>query len=345
MRRISAVPLLLIVLFVLPVGSMFINSPAAAQTPLPITIGYQSSSADDWLLYVARDRKLFEKVGLAPTYIPFLAGPPMIAAAQSKRIDVTMVNTMPFLVGLAQGVDWVIIGIHAEGAYSEGIVARQGSGIEELVDLKGKRIGYFKGTSAHYGIMMALRQIGIRLDHVTLVDLSPEEQVAAMKKKEIDAAVTWEPWILEMLHVANATLLTTEGDIGIHSNVVGITARRDWLRDNRETAVRFLRALLMAYDILQKDPNIGIDALAKDMGIKTAWAKKIYQNGPPSNIYWWTDQEYDYSLVEGSGFHRRLGNMAKFLFDEKLITQEVDVSNALDASVIAEVLKTWETGK
>lgn len=343
MRRVSAVPLLLMILFVLSVGSGLANPPAPA--PLPITIGYQSSSADDWLLDVARDLKLFEKEGLAPTFVKFVEGLQMITAAQSKSIDVGMVKTIPFLTGQAQGVDWVIIGIYAEGAYSEGIVARQDSGIDDLFDLKGKRIGYFKGSSAHYGIMMALRQAGIRLDQVKLLDMSPEEQLAAMKNKDIDAAVTWEPWIEEMLHVANARLITTEGDLGIYTNVVGITVRRDWLRDNRETAVRLLRTLLMAYDIQQKDPDLGINALAKDMGIKTAWANRIYQDGPPPSIYWWTDQGYRYSLVEGSGFNRRLGNLARFLFDEKLIAHEVDVSNALDVSVITEVLKTWKSSQ
>jgi hypothetical protein len=53
------------IIFVLSVGSVFADPQASAQTPLPITIGYQSSSADDWLLYVARDLKL---VWRQPTY-------------------------------------------------------------------------------------------------------------------------------------------------------------------------------------------------------------------------------------------------------------------------------------
>jgi hypothetical protein len=40
----------------------------------------------DWLLFVARDRKLLEKAGLAPTYVTFAAGPPMIAAAQNGSL-------------------------------------------------------------------------------------------------------------------------------------------------------------------------------------------------------------------------------------------------------------------
>jgi len=95
---------------------------------------------------------------------------------------------------------------------------------------------------------------------------------------------------------------------------VGVyAARRDWLRDDRETAVRFLRALLMAYDVLQKDPSIGVSTLAKETGLKQAWVKEMYQDAPPPNIYWWTDRGYRYFLVEDSGYHRRLGYQDTFV--------------------------------
>ena len=76
---------------------------ACGETLLPIKIGYQSSSSDDWLLFAARDLKLFERAGLAPEFTPFIAGPPMIEAAKSKSIDVAIIKTIPFLSGLSQG--------------------------------------------------------------------------------------------------------------------------------------------------------------------------------------------------------------------------------------------------
>ena len=51
------------------------------------------------------------------------------------------------------------------------------------------------------------------------------------------------------------------------------------------------------------------------------------------------------SLVKGSAFHRRLGYLATFLFDEEVISKPVDVRDALDASVIAEALRTWKQGQ
>ena len=122
-------------------------------------------------------------------------------------------------------------------------------------------------------------------------------------------------------------------------------ARRDWLRDNRETAVRFLRALLMAYDVLQKDPSIGVSTLAKETGLKQAWVKEMYQDAPPPNIFWWTDRGYRYFLVEDSGYHRRLGYLATLLFEEKVTSKTVDVSDPLDVSVVTEALMTSKRGQ
>ena len=192
---------------------------------------------------------------------------------------------------------------------------------------------------------MALRQLGIRPEQVTMVHMPPAEQVDAMARKELDAAVAWEPWMQRMVYEADARIIATEGDIGIYTNVASYSARREWLRDNRETAVRFLGALLMAYGVLQKDPMVGVRALAQEMGINEVWAGTIYRDAPPPKIYEWANARYKYSLVKGAAFQRRLGHLATFLFDEKVIPKPVEVREALDVSVITEALEGWKRGR
>lgn len=339
MRR-RAVRMVIGLTVMLAVGSAWTAPRALADSPLPIRIGYHPTP--DWLLFVARDLRLFERAGLAPTYVGFDAGPPMIAAAQSGSIDLASLGCVPFLIGLSQGVDWVMIGINPEGAYSQGLVARKDAGIKTPADLKGKRIGFFKGSTAQYGLMMTLRQQGLRPDQVTLLHLSPPEQLAALANKEVDAVMASEPWMQRMVHEANARIIQTEGDLGIYTNVDGYSVRRDWLRDNRETAVRFLRALLMAHDVVQKDPRVAVRVGAQDMGIKYVWAQAIFNDAPPPRIEEWTNPRYRYSLVKGSALHRRLGFLAAFLLDAQLMSKPVDVDDVMDVSVIAEALKTWK---
>ena len=326
--------------FILSMGSGLAAPQTLAETPLPLKIGYQSTSADDWLLFATRDLKLFETVGLAPEYIPFEAGPSMIEAAKSKSTDVAIVKTIPFMSGLSQGVDWVMIGIYSEGAYSESRVTRKDSGIDTPADLKGKRIAHYKGSSSHYGLAMILRQYGIPRDHVNLLHMPPDEQLAALTNNDIDATIVWEPWIQRMVHEANARVIATEGDLSIYTNVASISVRREWLRDNRETAVRFLRALIMAYDALQKDHSAAVRAVAEEMGIEQEWAEQIYRDAPPPRIHLWADPRYPYSLVKGAAFHRRLGYLAKFMFDEKVFPKEVETNEVLNASVVTEALRT-----
>jgi ABC-type nitrate/sulfonate/bicarbonate transport system substrate-binding protein len=317
--------------------------PALAQGRLRITIGYVETP--DWLLYVARDLKLFEKAGLAPTYVKFAAGPPMIAATQNGSLDLASVGSEAFLMGLSQGVDWVMIGINPEGSYSEGLVAQKDGGINIPTDLRGKRIGLFKGSTAQFGLMMMLRQFGIHPDQVTLLHMSPEEQLLALKSRKIDAAMVWEPWLQRMIHETNARVIGREGDLGIYTNVDCYAVRRQWLRDNRETALRFVRGLLMANDVVEKDPRIAIRIWAREMGIKEAWAKKIYEDVPPPLINQWTNPRYTYSLVNGSPLQRSLGFLAMFLLNEKLISQPVDLDDVMDASVVAEALRTRKSGR
>jgi len=79
MRRIAVLKAIGIAVGLLA-GGVLTAQPALAQGR-PITIGYQEQP--DWLLFVARDLKLFEKAGLSPTFVKFDAGPPMIEAIRS----------------------------------------------------------------------------------------------------------------------------------------------------------------------------------------------------------------------------------------------------------------------
>lgn len=310
---------------------------AVAQGRLPITIGYQE--APDWLLFVARDRGLFERAGLAPTFVKFVGGTAMIESAQSGAIDLASVGAVAFLIGLSRGLDWTMIGINPEGAYSQGLVARRDGDVQFPRDLKGKRVGYLKGSTAQFGLMMMMRQHGLRPEQVSLLDMTPEQQWRALEARQIDASMIWEPWIHRMIHGANARVVETEGNLGIYTNVEGYSARRQWLSTHRDTALRFLRALVMANDIVQKDPKVAISLWAGDVGIREAWAEQIYDGVPPPLIHEWTNPRYTYSLVKGSSLQRRLGYVATFLYNEKIIPHPVEVGNATDPSLIDEVLR------
>ena len=326
-----ALVIVLIVVLVLPLGSVPAPS-AQPSAPLPIKIGYQAVAS--WLLFGARSLKLYEKAGLAPTFVKFTAGAPMIAAAQSQSIDVAMVGTVPFLAGVASGVDWVYIGVDNEYPRAVGFVARKDSGVGSLSDLSGKTIGFFRGSTSHYAVLTVLKRQGIATNQVKLLQLKPGQQVAA----------TWEPWMQKMIHQADGTIVAREADIGLYTGLGVWAVRSTWLKANPETARRYLRALVMAYDALEKDPAPAINAVMQEMGIPEDWARAIFKEGGLPAIYKQTDPGYRYSAVKDSSLQASLADLARFLFEEKVLPRQVEVSRLVDGSLMAEVLATHKKG-
>ena len=327
----------------LAAGPLVADLAHAQGGPLPISIGTQADS--HWLTLEAQKKGLFEKAGLKPTYVKFTAGAPMMAAAQSKSIDVATVGMVPFLSGVGQGIPWVAIGFHVAGPRGEGIIARKGSGIRTLADLKGKRIGYFRASTAHYGLFMALQKNGIAPSQVTLLSMAPAQQLAAMRAGEIDATSVWEPWMHKLVAEADGELISTELDIGVYTAASTLAVRRDWLAANRETARRLLQGYLLAYDSLMADPKAVILQFAENVGISEQWSRDIFASVPPVEIKKWADPSYDYSLAKGSKIQEALAGLATFLHAEKVIPQPIDVNGLLDDSVIVEVLKASGTSK
>ena len=308
----------------------------AQQAPLPINIGYQAVAS--WLLFGARSLKLYEKAGLAPTFVKFTAGAPMIAAAQSQSIDVAMVGTVPFLAGVASGVDWIYIGVDNEYPRAVGFVARKDSGIDSVADLTGKTIGFFRGSTSHYAVLAVLKRQGIATNQVKLLQLEPAQQVAAMMNHQIDVAATWEPWMQKMVYQANGKIVAREADMGLYTGLGVWAVRSSWLAANRDTARRYLEALVMAYDALAKDPSPAINAVMQEMGIPEEWARAIFKEAGLPAIYKQTDPSYRYSAAKDSALQASLADLATFLFEEKVVPKHVDVSGLVDGTVLAAVL-------
>lgn len=327
----TALAVALIGALVLPMGRA-----RAQQAPLPIKIGYQAVAS--WLLFGARDLKLYEKAGLAPTFVKFTAGAPMIAAAQSQSIDVAMVGTVPFLAGVASGVDWVYIGLDNEYPRAVGFVARKDSGVGSVADLSGKTIGFFRGSTSHYAVLTVLKRQGIPTAQVKLLQLEPAQQVAAMMNRQIDVAATWEPWMQKMVHQADGKIVAREADLGIYTGLGVYAVRSSWLKANQETARRYLKALVMAYDALEKNPAPALNAVMQEMGIPEDWARAIFKEAGLPAIYKQADPTYRYSAAKASPLQANLADLARFLYEEKVVPKQVDVSGLVDGAPLAAVL-------
>ncbi|MDR1228430.1 MAG: aliphatic sulfonate ABC transporter substrate-binding protein [Azoarcus sp.] len=167
---------------------------AAAPKPASVRIGFQKGTA---ILIVSKERRDLDvglqKAGVGKVdWIEFQFGPPMLEAVTADSIDIGSVGDTPPIFAQAGGGD--ILYALAVPSSPHGIIAPDGSSIRALADLKGKRVAFGKGSSAHNILLKALKLARLDYKDIQPIYLGPAEATAAFTGGKIDAWVIWDPY-------------------------------------------------------------------------------------------------------------------------------------------------------
>lgn len=285
------------------------GSLAVAQTqPIPIRIGWQPDA--NGVFFVARKQKLFEKVGLQPEYVKFLSGPAMFSAMQSKSIDVSEFAVSPFVAGVAQGVAMVAISVAFNEGKVNALVARPGSGIKSIRDLKGKRVAATRGSLSYLGLARALHRNQMTFEDIKYLNMAVPTIIPAFQKGDIDAAWAWEPW---------AQRMAAEGGqiIAILDDIVGDlwAAHKDWLKQQPEAAVRFIEAMDLAAQLIRKEPDLTTADIAEALAIPQDMARDIMSKVESPTVREQLDPNSPNSVMHFASGERGLGASVKATAD------------------------------
>jgi aliphatic sulfonates family ABC transporter substrate-binding protein len=314
------------------------SAEVVAQTPIKIRFAWQPYNAV--LFYTARELKLFEKAGLDAELVKFTAGPPQFAAYRSESIDAGLFGTAGYVVGLSQGLDLKNFYIQIVSAYADGLVVRPESGITSLKDLKGKKIAYLRGTSAHIGLVTAAAKAGLAPSDLQMVTMDITNMVPAFSARDIDGAYAWEPWISKMQAVGGKVLTRTV-DLGLDTSDHWVV-REKWAKANPEGMRRLIRVVDLAYEAFTRDPTTAIRATAENLGVTEAVAKHIVEINPTLSLKQNVDPTARLSLAPAAGNPGAAGmiqRVADFLVSQDIIKTRVDAKAAVDGTWVAEYLK------
>jgi len=183
---------------------------SASQGDKPtIRIGYQSFPSGD--LIVKNSRWLEDAL---PDYnikwTKFDSGADVNTAFIAKELDFGALGSSPVARGLSAplNIPYKVAFVLDVAGDNEALVARDGSGVNTIADLRGKRVGTPFASTAHYSLLAALSQNGLSANDVRLVDLQPQAILAAWDRGDIDAAYSWLP-SLDDLRKTGKDLITS----------------------------------------------------------------------------------------------------------------------------------------
>ena len=159
-----------------------------------VRIGYQKYGT----LNIVKARNNLEQrlksEGISVQWIQFPAGPQLLEALNASSIDFGHTGEAPPIFAQAAGAPLVYVAHEPPNPKGEAILVSQNSQIQDVAQLKGKKVALNKGANVHYLLVQALAAAGLKYSDIQPVYLPPAEARAAFERGSVDAWAIWDPF-------------------------------------------------------------------------------------------------------------------------------------------------------
>jgi len=252
--------------------AMIAAAPTFAQQK-EVTIGYQDMVVP---YRIAQDAKEIEAAtGYKVNWKQFGGGGEVIKAMASGAVQIGEVGSAGIAAAVWRGEPYELFWILDDIGDAEALVAKNGSGINSVKDLKGKKIAMPFNSTTHFHTMVALEQAGVNPADVQILNMRPPEVRAAWQRGDIQATWIWDPVLAEVKK--DGKVIVSSGKISAETGKAtfdGYVVNKDWAKANKDFMVKFTK-ILAASDAKYRDntakwtkDSAEVKAVAKWSGAK-----------------------------------------------------------------------------
>lgn len=192
-----------------------------------IRVGYQKNGPLVILKGLETLEEALEPLGYTVEWKEFQSGPTLVEALNAGSIDVGRTGNAPIIFAQAAGTSFVTLAAGKPKFLGSGILVPNDAFVQSVADLKGKTVGFAKGSSSHYLIVKALEDVGLSYTDITPAFLQPGDARVAFEQGNIDAMVVWDPFTA-------STEINSEGRM--LTNGEGLSSDRDFFVATEEFA-------------------------------------------------------------------------------------------------------------
>jgi len=200
-------------------------------------------------IWVAENKGYFADNGLDVEIKEYPSGKAAVGDLIDGKVDMATITEFGFMSKSFDEKDIRIVS-SITTANINSLVANKNSGIEEISDLKGKRIATVSGTEAEFFLVTFLLFNDISTDDVEIIHLKPDDLVQSVSSGEVDAALIWEPYIYEIKTNLGENAIIWHGQSG-QSTYWLLSSKEDFITKNPEIVKRTLKALLQAEEFVK----------------------------------------------------------------------------------------------
>jgi taurine transport system substrate-binding protein len=313
-RFASRVPLMLAA-----VALTFTSLGALAQPKKEVTIAHQDMLVP--FRIVMESGELEKATGYKINWRMFGGGGDVIKAMASGDVHIGEAGSSPITAAASQGQDVKLFWILDDIADAEALIARNGSGINSIKDLKGKKVATPFVSTAHYQLMAAMKLEGVDAKTVNVMNMRPPEIAAAWERGDIDATFIWDPVLSKIK--GNGKAIASSKSIGAKGfpTFDGLIVNAKWAAENEGFMVALVKALAKA-DEQYRANKAKWTADSAEVKAVAKWTKADAKDVPAAMLLYAfpTAAEQGGPAWLGGGAAKAMTNTAAFLKEQGRIT-------------------------
>jgi aliphatic sulfonates family ABC transporter substrate-binding protein len=207
----------------------------------PIRFGYQRFG----LLKLIRARGHLETalagLGYAVEWRHYPSGIRLVDAFRSGELSIGVVGEGPPIFAQATSVPIVYVAAEAPAPEAEAVVVLRDSPIQSIGGLRGKKVALIQGSNAHYLLIRALEEAGLKYGDTTLKFLFQDAARASFEHRDVDAWVIGDPTLAEVQQALPIRVLR-DGK-GLTTNPAYYLATRDFAESHPQVIALFRQEL------------------------------------------------------------------------------------------------------
>jgi taurine transport system substrate-binding protein len=190
-------------------GAFALMIGAAQAANRTIVVGYQTDALPSSVAIANGD---FDKAtGAKIDFRRFNSGAEIFAAIASGDVQVGYVGSSPFAAAVSRGLDVKAFYLASISGVDEALVVRNGSGINSLSDLKGKKLAAAPVSTDHYQLLALIKSIGLNEKDVEVFAIPQPDIIAGFNRGDLDGGFVWDPALTELKK--NGKVLVSSKDV------------------------------------------------------------------------------------------------------------------------------------
>ncbi len=284
-------------------------------------------------MYLAQDLGYFEEAGVNVEMVDFAEFSDVPKAFNAGQLDAAFFSSFEVIAPASLDVDIKLVSVIDNSVGADGLL---GYGVTSIEDLKGKKIGVGMDTVSHIFLMLLLEEEGYAIDDFELVDFSsPSSAATALLSGDIEGLATFEPFITSCQ--SSDDQVNVIADTAQYPTMINdcIAFSGSVLEERHDDVVKIMECFYKAIDYWEENPDEANEMLGSYLDCSgedfAATMEKLDMIS--------AEDSYAQMTEEGEGsWTENMKLMSAFLLERERIANDIDPSEYVDTSILADVI-------